>query len=281
MNLKEIEKKIFSSDSREVYSAINYIEAFPLKFNYNNLLIEKLKKEKNIFVIIKILEIARKILNEELFMSCFNILKNNQDEYVKATLVKTLSFSKSKKYNQFILANLKSDDPRVRANSVDAVENLKLIQNISCLIELLKDEDPRVRINAARAIYIFGDNRMLKIFKKLLTVNDTYIQESVLHTLDILNTKETFSLMKNFFDKTNNERLILRLLDIFSKTADDSILPLIRKHTANFNKKIAESAEFCLESILKNKNKFKICSDCRNKNPRESSFCGGCGKKFD
>ncbi|MFA5479277.1 MAG: HEAT repeat domain-containing protein [Candidatus Muiribacteriota bacterium] len=279
MNIEEFKSKIFSENTSEVYSALNFIEENPVN-DFGEILVQKLQQEKNIFIIVKILEIVAKIKNAEIIKKVFYIFRDNDDNYIKATLVKILTNFSEKEFVNYIKECLYHKDSRVRANAVEVCEKSNMKEFIPVLVNLLKDSNSRVKINAARALYYFGDKRMLRVFEKLLDTNDTYIQESVVHTLYVINNNESYEILKRFFLKTKNERLLLKLLDIFGYIGKEDLLPEIRKLSINFNKKIAELAEYAMSGIISRKEPGVKCGKCGAVNNSISKFCGSCGNKI-
>lgn len=279
MNFDKIKEKLFSEDDSDVFTALSNIENNPDE-GYGKILLERIKKEKNNFIVIKIMEIASKIESDELIEGIFRNLKNTKDEYIKATLIKLLSNSTEKDYKEFIKTNLFNQDDRVRANAVECVENLKMKEAVPDLVKLLKDNSARVKINAAKALYRFGDERMLKVFEKLLYSKDRFVGESVLHTLKVIGGEKTYAILKDFLDNCKNERLTIKLLDIFADIGKEDVIHLIRQRTTGHNPKVQESAQFAIKRILKRQNDIKRCSSCGSVSKAGMKFCGSCGKSL-
>jgi|GEM_PF-5496458 len=280
MNFEEVKEKLFSDDDSDVFVALSFIEKEPDE-GYSNILLKRIKNEQNDFIVIKIMELASKIASSELIDGIFRNLKNTKDEYVKASLLKLISNSREDKYKEFIRMNLFNKDDRVRANAVECIEMMKIKEAIPDLVKLLKDNSARVKINAARALYRFGDERMLKVFEKLLYSKDRFIGESVLHTLKILGGEDCYNILKEFLANCRNERLTIKLLDIFSDIGKEDIIHLIRQRLSGQSPKVQESAEFAIKRILKRNQDIKRCKSCGTVSRAGMKFCGTCGKSLN
>ena len=121
---------------------------------------------------------------------------------------------------------------------------------------------------------------MLKVFEKLSSGSDVFVKESVIHTLWQINDNKTYDLLLSIFHSTKNERLIIKLLEVFSYIGTKDIVSEIRRLTVSFNKKIAENASLCLNKILENQKKKKYCEVCDKEFPETQNFCGLCGREL-
>ncbi|MCK9224390.1 MAG: HEAT repeat domain-containing protein [Candidatus Muirbacterium halophilum] len=282
MNEEQLKKDLFSKEQDKVFETLFYFENNPEHIGVvKDEIIKKLEIENNIFIIIKILETVRKSADKEIIFDIFNILKESSDEYIRATLLRVLTVEKRAEYINYIVKCLKDSDHRVRANAVETLESMGLKNTIPEIAYLLKDSSPRVKISAAKALYSFGDKRMLKVFEKLSSGSDVFVNESVIHTLWQINDNKTFELLVNIFRTTKNERLIIKLMEVFSNIGTKEIIPEIRKLTVSFNKKIAENATICLNNILENQTKKKYCEVCKKEFPESQNFCGLCGRELN
>lgn len=281
MNEERLKKDLFSDDQEKVFETLFFFENNPEHIGIvSSEIIEKLKVEKNLFVIIKILETIKKSMEKELIFKVFNTLKDSEDEYIRATLLRTLIVEKREEYIRYIIQCLEDSDHRVRANAVETLETMGIKQTIPRIAKLLKDSSPRVKISAAKALYTFGDTRMLKVFEKLSAGSDIFVRESVIHTLWQIRDAETTDLLIEIFRHTKNERLIIKLLEVFSDIAPKEIIPEIRKLTVSFNRKIAENADICLNRIVESQKNRKFCKYCNREFPVNQNFCGLCGREL-
>ncbi|MFW5782838.1 MAG: HEAT repeat domain-containing protein [Candidatus Muiribacteriaceae bacterium] len=279
MNDKNIRGRLFSEKDSDVFRAIEEIKENPDDEN-KNLIIRKITEEKNIFILIKLLELIKTWEDCWLIGEIFPILQNSGEEYIRASLVKAVAECPEKKYDDYILRCLDDPDPRVRANAIECVEIRGMKETIPGLVKLLKDTSPRVKINAARALFEFGDKRMLQVLKKLIETKDHFIAESAIHTLSEIGTTESLNILAEHLHKNTGDRTLLRLLSVFAEKGDEKIIPAVRKLSLSYNKRISEAAEYTMRKILDRKDEEQVCRNCGEKSPAGQKFCGSCGKKL-
>lgn len=84
----------------------------------------------------------------------------------------------------FLTRALGEEDPRIRANAVEAIEMLGLADTARLLFPMLEDEDNRVRANVIKALWNKHDQRdLLKVIKDMTSSNSPWMQASAVFVL--------------------------------------------------------------------------------------------------
>ncbi|MEW6709594.1 MAG: HEAT repeat domain-containing protein [Candidatus Riflebacteria bacterium] len=85
----------------------------------------------------------------------------------------------------FIARALTDNDARVRANAVEALENLKIANTARLLLPMLEDEDNRVRANVIKALWNKDDhNKLLEALKTMANDENPWMKASCIFVLD-------------------------------------------------------------------------------------------------
>jgi HEAT repeat protein len=80
---------------------------------------------------------------------------------------------------------LTDEDSRVRANAVEALENMKLADTARLLLPMLEDEDNRVRANVIKALWNKDDHdKLLTALKKMANDDNPWMKASCIFVLD-------------------------------------------------------------------------------------------------
>ncbi len=85
----------------------------------------------------------------------------------------------------FIAQALTDNDARVRANAVEALENLKIGDTARLLLPMLEDEDNRVRANVIKALWNKDDHtKLLEALKTMANDENPWMKASCIFVLD-------------------------------------------------------------------------------------------------
>jgi len=117
----------------------------------------------------------------------FPRLKEEKNPNVRATIISCLGDSGKSNFNETIELYLDDEDPRVVANSIEALQKLikgapypKLSKKLN---SLLSHEDNRVKSNAIRALWNWNDYNVLDHLQDLLNNNDPKYRQSGIFAL--------------------------------------------------------------------------------------------------
>lgn len=85
----------------------------------------------------------------------------------------------------FIAKALNDTDARVRANAVEALDNLQIADTARLLLPLLEDEDNRVRANVIKALWNKDDqSKLLEALKIMASDDNPWMKTSCIFVLD-------------------------------------------------------------------------------------------------
>jgi hypothetical protein len=88
----------------------------------------------------------------------------------------------------FITRALTDSDARVRANAVEALENVDMADTAKLLMPMLEDEDNRVRANVIKALWNKDDqNKLLEALKKMANDENPWMKASCIFVLGKVN----------------------------------------------------------------------------------------------
>ncbi len=89
--------------------------------------------------------------------------------------------------SEVVALALGDEDPRVRANAVEAVEKLRLSTTMRMLVPLLEDEDNRVRANVLKALWDIHDrNALTGILQEMASSTNRWMRASAAFVLQHL-----------------------------------------------------------------------------------------------
>lgn len=143
--------------------------------------------------------IKEKLLHEENFI-------------VQATLISCIGQCGTAEMMPLISKFLKSEDPRVVSNTIDALVKLSRVatpQIVAALKELLSHEDNRVKSTAIRTLWVWGEYEVLDNLQALLNAGDKRLVQSATFVLGEIGKEIT--LVEAFSQKVN--LLITELID--------------------------------------------------------------------
>jgi VWFA-related protein len=141
-----------------------------------------------------VLDIARSVkgINKEKSVKLLDVLYDVADNVGIAPILVNLLTSEDKRIRSktalilgklsdnlhFFRNALKDPDPRVRANAIEGLWELKNPKAKEIYLEALGDENNRVRANAAKGLYEMGDPRGLGTLKEMLEDKDAMMRAS-------------------------------------------------------------------------------------------------------
>ena len=112
-------------------------------------------------------------------------LSTEEDEKVRATIVKTIGTFGDARFISNLLPYLKDEDPRVRANTIEGLGFIDSDELKETLRPFLCDPNSRIRANAARIMSTFADTvgESRSTFEKMLQSGDQYERASAAYAL--------------------------------------------------------------------------------------------------
>ncbi|PLX19574.1 MAG: hypothetical protein C0601_01590 [Candidatus Muiribacterium halophilum] len=150
-----------------------------------------------------------------------NTLKHEEDPFVIATLISTYGRIGDSTQAPVFRKYLEDPDPRIRANTVECLINLKNPKLYRDVMMMIEDPDPRVKANVATLLSNEGKYRMLEIIKAMVYSGKENQLRSAAFVLDKLKKDESAA----------------KLLSIaqmkLKKIERDSVFDEIKKHISD------------------------------------------------
>lgn len=205
-SIDELAKKLQSSDEDIIYNALKLVE----KLEDASLAryVVPLLRHTNIDIQLLAVEALGKMGDKNNLMHLLRLYNPNLHPTLKATIVSALAklATIDDPIQEIILSALADDDPRVRANAVEAVERLNLPSLAKMLLPLLEDEDNRVKANVLRALWNIHDKATLNI-KLLEMINhpNHWMRASAAFVLRHIKAENHFDLIKKLLDDKSLE----------------------------------------------------------------------------
>ncbi|PLX19754.1 MAG: hypothetical protein C0601_00900 [Candidatus Muiribacterium halophilum] len=122
--------------------------------------------------------------DKKLIEFSFRILDEDEDDFVKANIIKLIGEIANEDYIPRLSKFLKDEDRRIRANAVEALSKIGDRRIVDLLEPLVKEEqDNRVLANTAIALSKFEDKKEVvnDIFKKMINDPEKWMRASALY----------------------------------------------------------------------------------------------------
>lgn len=132
------------------------------------------------------------------------MLQNETHDFVKASLISSLKKFLTKDEAQILSQFLQDPDNRVRANTIEAIEYLKLESAIPSLFAALEDSDNRIRSVAAKALASFGEEKVFEILSKMLYSNEEWLKHSAIYALSHIYSSASIQMLIETVKSANN-----------------------------------------------------------------------------
>ena len=112
-------------------------------------------------------------------------LETEEDEKVRATIVKTIGLFGDERFISILLPYLEDEDARVRANTIEGLGYIKSEKLQAILRPFLDDPNSRIRANTARIMASFADGvgASKATFERMLLSSDQYERASAVYAL--------------------------------------------------------------------------------------------------
>ncbi len=123
------------------------------------------------------------------------MLQSEHHDFVKASLISCLKMFLSKEEARVLSRFLQDPDNRVRSNTIEALEHLKIDEAIPLLFPSLEDPDNRIRAVAAKALQAFGEEKVFSVLKKMLSSAEEWMKVSAVYSLSHINSGAAIQLL--------------------------------------------------------------------------------------
>ncbi|MBI4864236.1 MAG: HEAT repeat domain-containing protein [Candidatus Riflebacteria bacterium] len=115
---------------------------------------------------------------------------------VRSLLVQVVAILGGKAQLPVIGQHLSDPDVRVRANTVEALEELDDVGAWALIIRALQDPDHRVKVNAVRALGKLGKLNLIRCCRAMVVSKDYWLRDAAVHCLASARLPEAVSLLE-------------------------------------------------------------------------------------
>ena len=137
------------------------------------------------------IEAACMLKSPELVQLLKDIVKNpTTDIWVMATTISVLGRLNDPSMVEYLIPNLKNEDARVRANTIEALSGYKWEGLPEACFGLLKDRNDRVRVNAAIALWRSGHSEVFGELEKMSRDKSRWVRASAVFALGQIDDPE-------------------------------------------------------------------------------------------
>lgn len=208
------------------------------------------------FLMLKIILDSQVPLNSELLEQ---ILLNEKDVIVKSGLVKAYARSVGEKGLNTLAKCLKDEDPRVRANTVEVIEEQKIRGCERNIATLLSDTENRVKVNAAKYLVKNGFKQAFETLKAMLVSQEVWLRDSVIFALGEIGDQASLTLLKAAL-KDPNQGIRLSVLKALSNINNSTARQVLNAACKDPDPVVAQVAYSLCEKLkdvpIKSENKY-------------------------
>ncbi len=123
------------------------------------------------------------------------MLKNEKDPFVIASLVKLAGKYGGTEMVEPISAFLNHDDPRVRANAIEGLEFIGTEKIIPYIVPFINDVDNRIKANAVKAVSRFKADEMLEVLGSMIKSEQLWMRDSAIFALQQIGSDQAVDLI--------------------------------------------------------------------------------------
>ena len=129
-------------------------------------------------------------------------LENEENEKVRATIIKVIGELGGLKVLPILTLYLKDPNARVRANAVEAIENISggSDEMKEHIIPLLSDENNRVKANTVKALFKMGETKALEVLKNMIHSKDDWMRASAAYVFGVIDYAESVDFLLKSLD---------------------------------------------------------------------------------
>lgn len=153
-------------------------------------------------------------------------LLKEKDVIVKSGLVKVFARNSGSNGKETLEKCLADSDPRVRANTIEVIEELQLSGFEGNVVALLNVNENRVKVNAAKFLIKSGYVKAFYTLKDMLSSQEAWLRDSVVFALGEIGDKNCLALLRVAMqDQNQSIRLsVLKALAHINSTTSRTVL---------------------------------------------------------
>jgi HEAT repeat protein len=199
--------------------------------------------EERLAAVMKIKENDKNEFKDQLI----KMLGKEKHAFVRATLISTLKNLLDKKDAGILSPFLNDDDNRVRSNTIEAIEFLKVEEAIPSLFSALEDPDNRIRSVAAKALQAFGEEKVFAELKKMLDSDEEWMKGSAIYALSHIQAAESIRLLINTVREASHSETKIKAIIALANYHDLSSYVFLKGLAAEGEGSFKEAAVYALK----------------------------------
>lgn len=133
--------------------------------------------------------------NPAILPQMIEMLKNEKDPYVIASLVKLVGKYGGAAHVEALSVFLGHEDPRVRANTIEGLELAGTEKIIAYIVPFINDVDNRIKANAVKALSKFKSDEMLEVLGSMIKSEHLWMRDSALFALQQIASDQAVDLL--------------------------------------------------------------------------------------
>lgn len=197
------------------------------------------------FLVLKIIMETNSALEVE---QLEQVLLNEKDVIVKSGLVKVYARLAGEEGVETIRACLADGDARVRANTVEVIEECSIRSCEVDVVKLLKDSENRVKVNAAKFLVKCGHSEAFATLRSMLGSSEVWLRDSVIFALGEIGDQPSLTLLKAAL-KDTNQGIRLSVLKALAKINNAVAREALQTATDDADSVVAQVARGLWEKI--------------------------------
>lgn len=169
-----------------------------------------------------------------------------RDDFVKPALVSTIGMLGDERVVPALLPHLASEDPRVRANTIEALEYTCDSSVFSHIVPMLQDSNNRVKANAIKALQNNGKEGTLNLLTEMAGSSEVWMRDSAAFALGTIKDSKALKILESLLMRDSNPSVIIKaarsLSQICGRQGINIIKELMKRTRADGLKTAALSA---------------------------------------
>lgn len=154
-------------------------------------------------------------------------LKKEKSLFVFPALVKSIGRLGDHRSIPLLKRYLDHDDPRIRANTIEALMHLGTDDIYPLIVPLLNDPDHRVKANAARGLSSYQNVYALKAVKEMLAAPQVEKRDSAAFALGHIPGKESVDLLVSLIRTEQIYSICLKAAKSLERIGNEEIIPQV------------------------------------------------------
>lgn len=176
------------------------------------------------------------------------ILMKERDVIVKSGLVKVFARSSRESGIPTLILCLEDGDPRVRANTVEVIEEQNITGCEQKIIQLLQDPENRVKVNAAKYLVKKGFQQAFLTLRSMLVSPEVWLRDSVIFALGEIGDQASLTLLKAAL-KDPNQGIRLSVLKALARINNNTSRQVLKAACQDPDPVVAQVAASLFDKI--------------------------------